>query len=89
MKNSAHRDQEANKIFIKHTTSDQTIVVSPAVPICVDGKKRREPPTRASRDKPRRVDPELSPDLGRALDRMVVTEGVPVYLTLQLTRREN
>ena len=39
-----------------------------------------------SREKPHGVDPELSPDLERAPDRMVMTEGVPVNLTLQLTR---
>jgi hypothetical protein len=51
-------------------------------------KSDREPPTQASREKPRGVDPKLSPGLRRALDRMVVTEGVPVNFTLQLTRRE-
>ena len=43
-----------------------------------------------SREKPRGADLELSLDLkGEALDRMVMTEGVPVNLTLQLTRRES
>ena len=32
----------------------------------------------ASREKPRRADPELSPGLGWTLDRIVVTEGVPI-----------
>jgi hypothetical protein len=51
----------------------------------VDGKKRQVAiDTRASREKSRGADPELSPGLRWTLDRMVVTEGVPVNLTLQL-----
>ena len=52
----------------------------------VDGEKGDESipvaDTLASREKPRGADLELSPDLGRAPDRMVVTEGVPINLTL-------
>ena len=49
----------------------------------VDGKKRQvAADTQASREKPRGADPELSSDLRWTLDRMVVTEGVPVNLTL-------
>ena len=36
----------------------------------------------ASQEKQRGADPELSPGLRQTLDRMVVTEGVPVNLTL-------
>jgi hypothetical protein len=52
-------------------------------------KGDRELPTQASREKPRRADPKLSLGLRRAPDRMVVTEGVPNNLTLQLTKRES
>jgi hypothetical protein len=57
----------------------------------VDGKKSERLGSHrctASREKLYGADPELSSDLRRALDRMVMTEGVPVNLTLQLTRRE-
>jgi hypothetical protein len=40
------------------------------------------PAHEASREKPRGADPELSPGLRWTLDRMVMTEGVPVNLTL-------
>jgi hypothetical protein len=40
-------------------------------------------------EKPCGANPELSLGLRRTLDRMVVTKGVLVNLTLQLTRRES
>jgi kynureninase len=43
----------------------------------------------ASREKPCGADPELSPGLGRAPDRMVVTESVSINLILKLTKRES
>ena len=61
---------------------------------CMCGRRKvtdRSPPSahEASREKPRGADPELCPGLRWTLDRMVVTEGMLVNLTLQLTRREN
>jgi len=65
------------------------IVVPLSAPrMCRRQKSDREPLTQTSQEKPRGADPKPSPDLRWTRDWMVVTEGVLVNLTLQLTRRE-